>query len=454
MAALDLGDLGFKIKVDTAEFDSALSKIESKARGLDKTLEGTGKRKISVKADSGSLSKVESAAKAAGSAVDAVNGKRVSPQADSGQLDKVATAAKSAGDAIDSASGKRVSPSADTSQLGKVESAAKSASDEVEKLSGKRATPVVDSSPLVQVAAKSRDAASATDELGRAANPLGGMFSSAASSAAGMMGALAGVGGVASAFGKIMSTGMEFQSSMNTMSAVSGATGEQLAAVSAKARELGTDASLTATSATDASQAMTELAKGGFTVEQSMSAAKGTLQLAAAAGVEAADAATIQSQALQAFSLGAGDAARVSDILAGAANASSAEMTGIAQGLQQSGTVAHQFGLSIEDTATSLAMLANAGIQGSDAGTLLKTTLLSVTDQGKPAQEAIEKLGLTVYDANGKFVGMSSLLEQLKQASQSMTDEQYQAATATLFGSDAMRLSGIAAQQGAEGFNK
>ncbi|MFS0034735.1 phage tail tape measure protein [Corynebacterium striatum] len=454
MAALDLGDLGFKIKVDTTEFDSALSKIESKARGLDKTLEGTGKRKISVKADSGSLSKVESAAKAAGSAVDAVNGKRVSPQADSGQLDKVATAAKSAGDAIDSASGKRVSPSADTSQLGKVESAAKSASDEVEKLSGKRATPVVDSSPLVQVAAKSRDAASATDELGRAANPLGGMFSSAASSAAGMMGALAGVGGVASAFGKIMSTGMEFQSSMNTMSAVSGATGEQLAAVSAKARELGTDASLTATSATDASQAMTELAKGGFTVEQSMSAAKGTLQLAAAAGVEAADAATIQSQALQAFSLGAGDAARVSDILAGAANASSAEMTGIAQGLQQSGTVAHQFGLSIEDTATSLAMLANAGIQGSDAGTLLKTTLLSVTDQGKPAQEAIEKLGLTVYDANGKFVGMSSLLEQLKQASQSMTDEQYQAATATLFGSDAMRLSGIAAQQGAEGFNK
>jgi len=454
MAALDLGDLGFKIKVDTAEFDSALSKIESKARGLDKTLEATGKRKVSVQADSGSLSKVESAAKAAGSAVDAVNGKRVSPQADSGQLDKVATAAKSAGDAIDSASGKSVSPKADSGQLEKVTSAAKSADDAVEALAGKKATPVVDSSPLEQVAAKSRDAASATDELGRAANPLGGMFSSAASSAAGMMGALAGVGGVASAFGKIMSTGMEFQSSMNTMSAVSGATGEQLAAVSAKARELGTDASLTATSATDASQAMTELAKGGFTVEQSMSAAKGTLQLAAAAGVEAADAATIQSQALQAFSLGAGDAARVSDILAGAANASSAEMTGIAQGLQQSGTVAHQFGLSIEDTATSLAMLANAGIQGSDAGTLLKTTLLSVTDQGKPAQEAIEKLGLTVYDSNGKFVGMASLLEQLKMASKAMTDEQYQAATATLFGSDAMRLSGIAAQQGAQGFNK
>ena len=84
---------------------------------------------------------------------------------------------------------------------------------------------------------------------------------------------------------------------------------------------------------------------------------------------------------------------------------------------------------------------------------MLKTALLSLTDQGKPAQEAIEELGLTVYDANGKFVGMSSLMGQLKDAAGRMSDEQYQAATATLFGSDAMRLAGIAAQQGSEGFD-
>ncbi|PSA73272.1 phage tail tape measure protein, partial [Corynebacterium diphtheriae] len=65
------------------------------------------------------------------------------------------------------------------------------------------------------------------------------------------------------------------------------------------------------------------------------------------------------------------------DILSGAANASSAEITGIANGLQQSGTVANQFGVTMEDTATTLAMLANAGIQGSDAGTLMKTALLA-----------------------------------------------------------------------------
>lgn len=250
----------------------------------------------------------------------------------------------------------------------------------------------------------------------------------------------------------VVGLGVQFESQMNTMSAVSQATGTQLDAVAAKARELGNDTSLTATSATDAAAAMTELAKGGFTVEQSMSAAKGTLQLAAAAQIDAATAATIQSQALQSFSLGAEDAARVSDILAGAANASSAEIEGIAQGLQQAGTVASQFGLTIDDTATALAMFANAGIQGSDAGTLLKSALLALTDQGKPAQAAMEELGLSVYDMQGNFVGLPSLFEQLAQAQSEMTPEAYQAATATLFGSDAMRLAGIAADQGRGGF--
>ncbi|MEJ6019879.1 phage tail tape measure protein [Corynebacterium sp. H113] len=272
---------------------------------------------------------------------------------------------------------------------------------------------------------------------------------------AGKIGAALGVAvGGAEISRQIIQVGVDFESQMNTMAAVSQATGTQLDAVASKARELGSDTSLTATSASDAAAAMTELAKGGFTVEQSMEAAKGTLQLAAAAQVDAATAATIQSQALQSFSLEAEDAARVSDILAGAANASSAEIEGIAQGLQQSGTVANQFGVSIEDTATALAMFANAGIQGSDAGTLLKSALLALTDQGKPAQAAIEELGLSVYDMHGNFVGLPSLFGQLAEAQKNMTPEAYQAATATLFGSDAMRLAGIAAEQGRGGFDQ
>lgn len=270
---------------------------------------------------------------------------------------------------------------------------------------------------------------------------------------AGKIGAALGLSiGAAATAKSVFDLGVAFDKQMNTMAAVSQASAAQLEAVGEKARELGKSTDLTATSASDAAAAMTELVKGGFSVQESMDAAKGTLQLASAAQIDAAAAATIQSQALQAFGLDASYAATASDVLAGAANASSAEIEGIAQGLQQSGAVANQFGLSIEDNATALAMFANAGIQGSDAGTLLKSALLALTDQGKPAQEAIEALGLSVYDAQGKFVGMETLFGQLNDAAARMTDEQYQAATATLFGSDAMRLAGIAAREGSEGW--
>ena len=422
MAALDLGDLGFTIKVDTGDFDSKMGQVERKARQVDQSLEKAGNKKIKPTADTSGLDKVERSSRKADSALDKTSKKKVAPTSDTSGVDKLGTAASKASSDLDKVNSKKVSPQADSGPLSKISTAAADASS------------------------KMGDAASSASKADSA-------FATAAGSVAKFVGAAAGITSLSAAMGGIVKAGMDFQSQMNTLSAVSGATGSQLEAVGNRARQLGTDASLTATSATDAAGAMTELAKGGFTVEQSMTAAKGTLQLAAAAQVDAATAATIQSQALQAFTLDASNASRVSDILAGAANASSAEMTGISQGMQQAGTVAKQFGVSIDDTATALAMFANAGIQGSDAGTLLKTALLSLTDQGNPAQGAIEELGLTVYDASGKFVGLSSLMGQLKDAAGRMSDEQYQAATATLFGSDAMRLAGIAAQQGSEGFD-
>lgn len=294
-------------------------------------------------------------------------------------------------------------------------------------------------------------------DMDERANKLGGTFSGLGGKIKGIVPMLAstvGIAGLAGSFGAAISVGNNLTNNLNTMRAVADATDSQIAKVSQTARQLGNDVSLPATSATDATAAMVELAKGGFSVDQAMAGAKGTLQLAAAAQIDAAQAATIQSAALQAFGKDAAYAGQTSDILANAANQSSAEITDVAAALQQSGTVANQFGLTMGDTAGSIALLANAGIKGSDAGTLLKSALLALTDQGNPAQAAIKQLGLTVYDANGKFVGMSSLFGQLQTASKRMTDEQYQAATAVLFGSDAMRLSGVAAQQGQAGFDK
>ncbi len=281
---------------------------------------------------------------------------------------------------------------------------------------------------------------------GKVAAGLRGLQGPLGSTAKGIGLAVAGgIGLAAVGFKQVIDIGIEYQNSLNTLQAVSHATGDQMARVGATAKALGSDMSLPATSAADAAAAMTELAKGGLSVDQAMTAAKGTLQLAAAAQIDAAQAATIQSQALNAFGLSADNAGHVSDVLANAANAASGEITDFAQAMGQVGAVAHQFGLSIDETTTALGLFANAGIKGSDAGTLIKSSLLALANPSKPAAKAIEQLGLKTYDATGKFVGLKSIFEQLHEASGRMTDAQYQQATATVFGSDAVRLAGVAA---------
>lgn len=409
---LQLPKLSIEIEAKTAGFESQMAKADATAKRVKQSLDSVGKSKVTVKADDRELTKVEKSSKQAKAALEGVSRTKITLGVDG---DGKLTRAKKSADEL-------------SASLDKVR----------QKGSGLSINPSV---------------GDGLEQATRKAERLSGVMGSV-KNVAGFAAASAGITGIGAAFSKTLSLGNDYTNQMNTLTAVTGATEKQLAAASQRAKELGNDVSLPATSAGDAAAAMTELAKGGFTVEQAMEAAKGTLQLSAAAQIDAATAATIQSQALQAFGKDASFAAQASDILSGAANASSAEITGIAHGLQQSGTVANQFGVTMEDTATTLAMLANAGIQGSDAGTLMKTALLALTDQGKPAQAAIKELGLTVYDTNGKFVGMESLMGQLNKAAKNMTDEQYQAATATLFGSDAMRLAGVAAQHGSEDFSK
>lgn len=247
---------------------------------------------------------------------------------------------------------------------------------------------------------------------------------------------------------------VDFQTNLNKLQGASRATASEMAAVQARARELGNDVTLTGTSAQDAAAAMTELVKGGFNVQQAMNAARGTLQLATAAQISAADAATIQADALHAFGLQATDAAHIADVLANVANASTGEMADFAYGFQAGGAVMHQFGISAEDAAATLGVLANAGIKSSDAGTLVKSMLLALASPSDQAAGALDDLGLKAFDAAGNFRGMSAIMEDLQNASQRMTPEMYAMATSTAFGSDAARLAGIAAQQGGEGFDQ
>lgn len=272
----------------------------------------------------------------------------------------------------------------------------------------------------------------------------------------GALGVVAGAGAVAGFFKSAIDTGLDFERTVNAFSGVTAQAGDtaqmtagRMNAMRDAARALGADTHLAGVTARDAGNAMLELAKGGMTADQAMQAARGTLQLATAGQLDAAEAASIQSAALNTFSLKAGDATHVADLLAASANASSADVHDLGLALKQGGSVAAGFGVSIEDTLTALTMFSRMGINGSDAGTMLKTSLQAITDQGNPAQGAIRELGLTLYDTNGNFVGLESMMKQVAEASKRMTPEMFQANTAILFGSDAMRASMVAAKGGA-----
>jgi TP901 family phage tail tape measure protein len=274
-------------------------------------------------------------------------------------------------------------------------------------------------------------------------------FGSVATRALAATGVAAGIAGVAS-----VKMAGDFQQSLNVFESVTGATAQQMAQVAARARQLGLDISLPGISAKDAALAMTALAKAGLDVNQSLAASKGVLSLAKAGNLDVADAAAIAARALNAFGLAGSEAVRVADLLAAAANASSADVADISLGLAQVGAGAKQMGVGLGDTVTALALFTNAGIRGQDAGTSLKQMFIQLAAPTKQAGDLMKQLGLNFFDAKGNFVGLETSAGLLQTKLAGLSQEQRNNALATIFGSDSMRVAAILADQGATGFDK
>lgn len=269
------------------------------------------------------------------------------------------------------------------------------------------------------------------------------------------LGLAVAAGTVAAAVGlkSIITLGNEYTANMNELQAVTGATGVTMARVGTLAKELGSDLSLPGTSAADAAAAMKELAKGGLSVDEAMTAAKGTLQLAAAAQIEAAQAAEIQSDALNQFGLSAENAGRVADILANTANAASGEVTDIANALKYVGPVAKAVGADIDSVATAIGLIATQGIRGEQAGTSLRGMIASLASPSGPAAKALETLAINAFTAEGKFVGLRAITEQLAAAKGRLTEAEFTTAAAVAFGNEGMTVASALASTGAKAFD-
>jgi TP901 family phage tail tape measure protein len=279
-------------------------------------------------------------------------------------------------------------------------------------------------------------------------------FGNAFKTVSGLLLGGAGLGALVAVGKQILTIGIDYEKSMNVFQIATRASTDEMARAAQVAQALGADMTLPATSAANAAVAMTELAKSGLTATQAMDAAKGVLQLAAAATISEAQAAEIAGTALNAFHLEAKEAGRVSDLLAAASMAASGEITDMAMGMQQSATVAASFGIPIEDLSTALTLMAKNALKGSDAGTSLKTFLNSLTPTTKAAAKAMSDLGIDAFDARGKFVGLEAIIRQAQPALSKMTDEQARYAIKLAFGSDAQRAANILLGAGTEGFGK
>ncbi len=246
---------------------------------------------------------------------------------------------------------------------------------------------------------------------------------------------------------------MDYEQGLNLLQAVSGASAEQMAAVAQQAKALGADLALPATSAGDATRAMVELAKAGLSVEDVLGASRGVMQLAAAGGLGAAQSAEIAANALNAFGLKGEQASRIADLFAAAANSSSVEVKDIADAFKMASAVFSAFQgpvvgaeNAVVDLTNAIAILGNAGVRGSDAGTSLKQLMLQLTGPSNAAKRLMRELARSIgesgdiaFRADGSMRPLMETIKLMARATAGMTDEQRNYAVTQIFGADASR---------------
>ena len=245
------------------------------------------------------------------------------------------------------------------------------------------------------------------------------------------------LGGISTAAVKI---GSDFEAQMSRVKAISGATGEEFEKLKKQAIQLGAD---TAFSASEAAQGMENLAAAGFTTSEIMDAMPGMLNLAAASGEDLASSADIAASTLRGFGLEASDAAHVADVLAENANRTNSSVSETGEAMKYVAPLARAAGISLEETAAAIGIMANAGIQGSQAGTTLRGAISRLSKPTDAMAAAMEELGISFYDSEGKMKSLSDQVGMMRKAMSGMTDEQKNNYLVTLYGQEA--LSGMLA---------
>ncbi|MET8746303.1 phage tail tape measure protein [Streptomyces sp. NPDC004728] len=265
--------------------------------------------------------------------------------------------------------------------------------------------------------------------------------------------ALLSGGALVMGIGDLIKHGNEYQQSMNTFGAVTGATQMQMQRAAATASQLGNDLSLPGATAAEAADAMVELAKAGFRTDQAISATRASLTLASAAQVNAADSAKYLGDMMDQFGMGADQAGVAADTLAATANAASGDIIDIYYAMKYAGPVAHGLGVNMQEAASAVGMLGKAGILGQTAGTTLRGMMANLAAPTKQMKQGLADMGIEAWDAQGRFLGLRHVIEGLSKAQHSMTQQDFAAAVKKSMGKPAMSGAIALAHQGTDSFD-
>ena len=244
----------------------------------------------------------------------------------------------------------------------------------------------------------------------------------------------------------------DFDQQMSTVQANTGATSAQMDQLRAAAIEAGAS---TVYSASDSADAINDLGKAGMSVTDILNGGlTGALNLAASDGMAVGDAAEYMANALSMFHLKGSQASQVADTWAAGAGKAVGNVSDFGEALNNCGAQANSFGMNVQETTGVLALFAQNGTIGAEAGTQLNSMLMKLAAPSAEASNTMKELGISAYDAQHHFVGMANFAGQLQKAEKGLTDEQRNQANATIFGSYAIKAANYLYEAGESGVNK
>ena len=213
-------------------------------------------------------------------------------------------------------------------------------------------------------------------------------------------------------FGKAcISAGMDFDSQMSTVAAISGATGEEFEILRAKAQEMG---ATTAFSATESAQAMEYMAMAGWKTTDITNGLAGVMNLAAASGEDLATTSDIVTDAMTAFGMSADQSTYFADVLAQTATNANTNVGMMGETFKYVAPLAGAMGYNIEDMSAAIGLMANAGIKGSQSGTSLRNIITNLASPTDKVAGAMDDLGISLTDSDGKTKSFGETLSDLR----------------------------------------